>query len=70
MIKTIALPKLIHLLTSLPNLRQSLFNHLTKPFFNFIWDGKPENNKRKHIADFKDGGLEWYSHNDSLSISK
>ena len=57
-IKTLALPKLIHLLTSLPNLKQSLFNDLNKLFFNFIWDGKPEKNKRNTlIADFEDGGL-------------
>jgi hypothetical protein len=31
-IKTLALPKLIHLLTSLPNLKQSLFNDLNKYF--------------------------------------
>jgi hypothetical protein len=35
MIKTLALPKLIHLLTSLPNLKQSLFIDLNKPFFKF-----------------------------------
>ena len=53
MIKTLALPKLIHLLTSLPNLKQSLFNDLNKLFFNFIWDGKPEKIKRNTlIADY------------------
>jgi hypothetical protein len=41
-IKTLALPKLINLLTSLPNVRQSLCNDLNKLFFNVIWDGKPE----------------------------
>ena len=52
-IKTLALPKLIHLLTSLPNLKQSLFNDLNKLFFNFIWDGKPEKIKRNTlIADY------------------
>ena len=56
--QTLALPKLIHLLTSLPNLKQSLFNDLNKLFFNFIWDGKPEKIKRNTlIADFEDGGL-------------
>jgi hypothetical protein len=48
-IKTLALPKLIHLLTSLPNLKQSLFNDLNKVFFNFIWDGKPEKIKRNTL---------------------
>jgi hypothetical protein len=59
MIKTLALPKLIHLLTSLPNLKQSLFNNLNKLVFNFIWDGKPEKIKPNYIliADFEDGGL-------------
>jgi hypothetical protein len=41
-IKTLALPKLINLLTSLPNVKQSLCNDLNKLFFNVIWDGKPE----------------------------
>ena len=59
MIKTLALPKLIHLLTSLPNLKQSLFNNLNKLVFNFIWDGKPEKKNPNYtlIADFEDGGL-------------
>ena len=35
-IKTLALPKLIHLFTSLPNLKQSMLNELNKLFFNFI----------------------------------
>ena len=39
-IKTLALPKLINLLTSLPNLKQSLCNDLNKQFFNVIWDEK------------------------------
>jgi hypothetical protein len=57
-IKTLALPKLIHLLTSLPNLEQALFNDLNKLFLNFTWDGKPEKIKRNTlIADFEDGGL-------------
>jgi hypothetical protein len=45
-IKTLALRKLMHLFTSLPNIKQSLFNDLNKLFFNLIWDGKPEKNLR------------------------
>ena len=48
-IKTLALPKLIHLFTSLPNLKQSMLNELNKLFFNFIWDGKTEKIKRNTI---------------------
>ena len=58
MIKTLALPKLIHLLTSLPNLEQALFNDLNQLSFNFTWDGKPVKVKRNTlITDFEDGGL-------------
>jgi hypothetical protein len=57
-IKTLALPKLIHLFTSLPNLKQSMLNELYKLFFNFIWDGKIEKNKRNTlIGDVQEGGL-------------
>jgi hypothetical protein len=37
-IKTLALPKLIHLLTSLPNLPQAKRNDLNSLFYNFIWN--------------------------------
>ena len=57
-IKTLALPKLIHLLTSLPNICQSMLNEINRLFFNFIWDGKTEKIKRDTlIADKKEGGL-------------
>ena len=57
-IKTLALPKLIHLFTSLPNLKQSLFNDLNKYFLILYGMGKPEKIKRNtFIADFEDGGL-------------
>jgi hypothetical protein len=57
-IKTLALPKLIHLFTSLPNLKQSMLNELYKLFFNFIWDGKIKKNKRNTlIGDVQEGGL-------------
>jgi hypothetical protein len=57
-IKTLALPKLIHLFMSLPNLKQSMLNELNKLFFNFIWDGKTEKIKRNTlIGDIQEGGL-------------
>jgi hypothetical protein len=57
-IKTLALPKLIHLFTSLPNLKQSMLNELNKLSFNFFWDGKAEKIKRNMlIEDIQEGGL-------------
>jgi hypothetical protein len=57
-VTVIKTPKLIHLFTSLPNLKQSMLNELYKLFFNFIWDGKIEKNKRNTlIGDVQEGGL-------------
>lgn len=54
-IKSLTLPKIIHLLTSLPNLKTDELNRL---FYSFIWDGKTEKIKRETlIGDFLDGGL-------------
>ena len=41
-IKSLALSKLVHLLTALPNLTQSRLNELTSLFDNFIWNNKPD----------------------------
>ncbi|XP_071176505.1 uncharacterized protein [Mytilus edulis] len=57
-IKTLALPKLIHLLTALPNLPESKLNELNTLFFQFIWNGKPDRIRRSTlIGDIPQGGL-------------
>lgn len=57
-VKSLALPKLIHLLTSLPNLSEKRINELNSLFFNFIWSGKPDKIKRSTlIGDIGQGGL-------------
>lgn len=57
-VKSLALSKIVHLLTSLPNLNQSMLNQLNSQFFSFIWNGKTERLKRKTlIGDFAQGGL-------------
>ena len=48
-IKTLALPKIVHLLTLLPNLKEQALNELKKQFFSFIWDGKSEKIKRNTL---------------------
>jgi hypothetical protein len=57
-IKTFALPKLIRLPTSLPNLPQAKINDLNSLFYNFIWNGKSDKIKRSTlIGDIYQGGL-------------
>ena len=57
-IKTLALPKLIHLFTALPNLSETKLNHLNSMFFKFIWNGKSDKIKRNTlIGDFDLVGL-------------
>ena len=67
-IKTLALSKLVHLFTSLPNLPPFMLEKLNKMFFSFIWDGKPEKIKRNTlIADYLEGGLN-VTHLESLTL--
>jgi hypothetical protein len=57
-IKTLALPKLIRLPTSLPNLPQAKINDLNSLFYNFIWNGKSDKIKRSTlIGDIYQEGL-------------
>jgi hypothetical protein len=58
-IKSLALSKLVHLLTALPILAQSRLNELTSLFYNFIWNNKPDRVKRNVtlIGDITQGGL-------------
>ena len=57
-IKTFALPKLIRLPTSLPNLPQAKINDLNSLFYNFIWNGKSDKIKRSTlIGDIYQEGL-------------
>ena len=39
-IKTLALPKLVYLLTVLPNPDQKIMNRIDQMFSNFLWEGK------------------------------
>ena len=46
-IKTLALPKVTHMLTSLPA-PPNFHQKLEKIFFSFLWDGKPPKMSRKY----------------------
>ncbi len=57
-IKTLAVPKLVYLLTVLPNPSNSLVKKIEDMFRNFIWDGKkPKLTLNQLEKDIKDGGL-------------
>ena len=57
-IKNYALPKLVYVLSSLPNPPQETVKRIEKMMYNFLWDGKPEKIKRETLTnDYKNGGL-------------
>ena len=57
-IKSLALPKLIHLFSALPNPPKYILSELEKIFFKFIWNNKPDKIKRKTlISSYEKGGL-------------
>lgn len=56
-IKTLFMPILIHLFTSLPNPPQDIIAYINRLFYEFIWEG---NAKIKHsilVREYCDGGL-------------
>ena len=57
--KTFALPKLIYVLTVLPNQPNDVINDIKSAIFNFIWDGKPDKIKRTQlIQSVENGGIQ------------
>jgi hypothetical protein len=57
-IKSLALPKLVHLFFSLPDPPADFFKKLQKICFSFIWNGKIEKIKRTTLYnDYGNGGL-------------
>ncbi|KAH3701739.1 hypothetical protein DPMN_076733 [Dreissena polymorpha] len=58
-LKTFALPKLIYVLTVLPNPPNDVINDIKSAIFNFIWDGKPDKIKRTQlIQSVENGGIQ------------
>ena len=57
LIKTLFLPKLIHLFMSLP-VPNALLKEINSLMYEFLWDSKPDKVKRKTIcAEYSNGGL-------------
>ena len=55
-IKNYALPKLIYVLTSLPNPSIQTIKRIERQMLEFIWDGKPEKIKRNILINNYDAG--------------
>ncbi|MCG8431202.1 MAG: zinc-binding domain-containing protein, partial [Candidatus Omnitrophica bacterium] len=57
-IKSLALSKLVHLFSSIPNPPEHIFSKLVKLCFNFIWSGKSEKIKRSIMYNsYENGGF-------------
>ena len=56
-IKTLALPKLVYLLTVLPNPDQKIMNRIDQMFSNFLWEGKVRIARSFLEKDISEGGL-------------
>ena len=56
-IKTLALPKLVYLLSVLPTPSDTMFNILETKINNFIWKGKERISQKQLQKDISNGGL-------------
>jgi hypothetical protein len=57
-IKTLVIPKMNHLILSLPNQSKEFIQKYKKKLFEFLWDGKKNKIKQNAIIqEYKDGGL-------------
>ena len=56
-LKTLILPKFIHLFSSVPT-PNSILNEINKLFYNYLWNGKPDKVSRKTVSmNYNKGGL-------------
>ena len=55
-IKTLALPLLVQILTVLPSPPAQVMKEIQDIFYRFLWDGKPDNIKRNVIFNYEEGG--------------
>lgn len=57
-IKSLALPKLVHLFSSLPDPPEKILNKLQALCFNFVWNNKPDKIKRSTLFNtYENGGF-------------
>ena len=70
-IKTLLIPKLNHLICTIPNPSQSMINSLEKDFYNFLWKSKRHKIKKNvDIQDYEDGGLKMINYADFITALK
>ena len=57
-VKSLALPKMVHLFSSIPNPSEELMKKIEQTCFHFIWNGKTEKIKRSTLCkNYEQGGL-------------
>ena len=57
-IKTLVIPKLNHLILTIPNPSVEFIIAFERKLFNFVWNNKPDKIKRNSVVqDYKNGGL-------------
>ena len=70
-IKTFAISKINHLITTLPNPPESFLIRINKLLFQFLWDNKPDKIARKQITqDYTSGGLKMININNIIKCLK
>ena len=58
LIKTFMVPKLNHLFSAIPSPSETLLKEISKLFYNFIWDNKPDKISRQTLTQkYSEGGL-------------
>ena len=56
-LKTLILPKFVHLFSSIP-VPQTILTEINTMFYNFLWDGNPDKVKRNIVCkDYSEGGM-------------
>ena len=59
-IKTLVLPKLVHLISVLPSPSKTFISDINSMFNKFVWnDGRPRINRKLLSKDYRDGGLKF-----------
>ena len=70
-IKTLAMSKLIHLFSNLPDPPSGFLNELSRSFYDFLWDGKKSKLSKTYVCgSYREGGIRMLDVHSFLSALK